>query len=205
MTALFRPDSGISREGFECPGHVLLGVIRHGAVVDERIDWNFRRNVDHATVVVFVKMRDEQVVDPLESRIANCSQYAIGIATPVRFVAKVVSGKSGIDEQRLSRGRNDQCRLAALDVDEVNLQAVGSRRSNEDRAKQHDDHKRSSHSPRPPAHWAFDSSSMMRPPRWRKRSSTDSMNFSSVQPSQGASFTCRTLTAARTCSISVCR
>ena len=38
---------------------------------------------------------------------------------------KVASaGKASVDEQRLARGRDDQCRLPALDVDEVDVEGL---------------------------------------------------------------------------------
>ena len=72
-------------------------------------------------VPLAVIVGDQHVIDLLQSRLMGSGQDAIGIAT-------VIAGPAGIDQQRLTRGAHDQRCLAAFDIDEVDLQRLGSRR-----------------------------------------------------------------------------
>ena len=86
------------------------------AVVDERPNRNPLRELRHAAVVVLVKMRDQEIVDAGEARVLDRGHDPIGIAAVLLRIA-------GVDEQRLPRRRDDERRLAAFDVDEIDVAA----------------------------------------------------------------------------------
>ena len=71
----------------------------------------------HSANVVVVIVRDQHVVDLREAG-------AFGSCDNTVSVTAVVAGPSGVDEQRFSSGSDEECRLAAFNVDEVDLQLV---------------------------------------------------------------------------------
>ena len=127
-------DGRISLERVERSARRLLRFSGHRAVIDERADRHERGELGRPAVMVRVEMRDQKKVDPLQRGIANGSRDAVRVArltrvTGLRLECALVSGKSGIDEQRLTRGRHDERRLPAFDVDEVDVERPRGSRS----------------------------------------------------------------------------
>ena len=85
------------------------------AVVDKRLHRQAPDHFGHAAEMVAVEMRNQQVVQLADARVAGGRQDAIRIAVGE-------PGVPGVDEHRLSGGRDDQRGLPALDVDEVDVQ-----------------------------------------------------------------------------------
>ena len=85
------------------------------SVVDEHFDGQAPGHFGHAAEMVTVEVRNEQIVQLADTRVAGGSHDAIRIA-----VGK--PGVAGVDEHRLPGRRHDQRRLAAFDVDEVDVE-----------------------------------------------------------------------------------
>ena len=85
------------------------------AVIHERADRKDRGDVRHAADMIHVVVRRDQVVDPRDAGVACRGR------NPER-IASVGTRPSCIDEHRLSRRRDEQRRLSALHVDEVDAQ-----------------------------------------------------------------------------------
>lgn len=84
------------------------------SVIDEGSDRNSLRQSGNSADVIYMVMRDQQIVDAMEASLFRRSKDAIG--------ALPVVGPSRIDQQRpLGRG-DKQSGLAAFDVDEVDGQ-----------------------------------------------------------------------------------
>ena len=88
-------------------------------MIDEGPDWNQTRELGSAAVVVAMKVSDQEIVDPPKASVLCCRENPSGIAP-------VVSPVTGIDEQRLASWRDNQRRLAAFDVDEIDVERLGS-------------------------------------------------------------------------------
>jgi hypothetical protein len=67
-----------------------------------------------ATNVVAMIVGDQDVIDLFEARLMSRGEDPVGVAA-------FISGPAGVDKQRLSGWAHNQCCLAALYVDEVNL------------------------------------------------------------------------------------
>ena len=73
-------------------------------------------------------MRDEEIVDPREPGLPRHGRnpdgiaWAHGVARP--RLKRAAAGKPRVDEQGLSRRRDQQRRLTTLDVDEVDVERV---------------------------------------------------------------------------------
>ena len=67
--------------------------------------------------MVAVVVRDDQIVDPFEARLLHGGGNAIGIAA-------VEPGVAGVHQQRFTRRRDEQGRLAAFDVDELDVERL---------------------------------------------------------------------------------
>ena len=63
-------------------------------------------------------MGDQEIIDLRDAGLMGGSQDAVGVAA-------FISGPTGIDEKGLACGRHDQSRLAALYIDEIDLQGLG--------------------------------------------------------------------------------
>jgi hypothetical protein len=75
--------------------------------------------------MVGVVVRDHDVVDPFQAGLLSCVNDPVGIA-------EIVTGPSGVDQQRLAGGRHNQSRLPSFDVDEIDLKALGRVRRRRD-------------------------------------------------------------------------
>ena len=78
-----------------------------------------------AADMITVVVRDQQIVDALDSRIVRRREDALRIAR-VRGIARhraepAGSREAGVDEHRLPGRRDDERGLPALDIDEVDL------------------------------------------------------------------------------------
>ena len=91
----------------------LLRIDDARAMIHERANRQARRDVFHAAVMVAVEMGGEHDVDLANARLLRDRSDAVGIA-----IARVAS----IDQHRLARRRDEQRRLPALDVDEVDVE-----------------------------------------------------------------------------------
>jgi hypothetical protein len=66
--------------------------------------------------MIAMPVRRDEVIDLFQSRVPDRRSDAFPV--PLGALAQI----AGIDEHRLARRRNDERRLAAFDVDGVNLQ-----------------------------------------------------------------------------------
>src|SRR5262245_43271763 len=98
-------------------------------MIDERSDWNQARELGSAAVVVTMKVSDQEIVNPPKASVLCSGEDPPGIAP-------VVSGIAGVDEHRLASWRDNQRRLAAFDVDEIDVQRLGSEGRREERCRQ---------------------------------------------------------------------
>jgi len=88
------------------------------AVIEESIDGNHFGERGHAPDVIAVKMRRQQVIDLLQTRLPGRRVDAFCITVVRRTIA-------GVHEQRLPRRRHDQRCRPAFDIDPVNVQIAG--------------------------------------------------------------------------------
>ena len=72
--------------------------------------------------MVAMKVSDQEIVDPPKAGVLRSRENPPGIAP-------VVSRVTGIDEQRLASWRDNQRRLARFDVDEIDVERLGSQGS----------------------------------------------------------------------------
>ena len=84
------------------------------AVNDERADRDAWHKLRHTAYVVVVIVSDQHVVDVAEARALRSCDNAIGVAVVIR--------PASVDQQRLSRGGDEERRLPTLYIDEVDLQ-----------------------------------------------------------------------------------
>ena len=89
-----------------------IGVLLVGAVVDELADGNALDELRHATNVIGVVVGNERVIDARDAGVFHCCLDANGIAA-------VVIGPAGIDEQRSAGWGDEECGLAAFDINGV--------------------------------------------------------------------------------------
>ncbi len=92
---------------------------RDRVVIDERMNRQAGGELGNAAGVVAMKMRDQQIVD-----VRNAGSFGRS-GNPVR-VPSAVCREAGVDEQRLPGRGLDQGGLTAFDVDEIDVQSVGS-------------------------------------------------------------------------------
>ena len=109
-------------------------------MIDERPDRNLTREIHDAAVVVGMEMRDEQVVDPRDARVASGGEDARGIPA-------VEPGVAGIDEQRIPRRRDEKRRLPALHIDEVDVERVPRHHQRSRRIRGEHEQRGDEHSP----------------------------------------------------------
>src|SRR5579859_1866192 len=88
-------------------------------VIDEGADGNAIDQLRDATAVVIVIMGQQDIIDLADAGTLGCSK------NPVRIAATIFR-PAGVDEQRLSRWGNEEGRLAALHIDEINLKIAFS-------------------------------------------------------------------------------
>ena len=84
-------------------------------MVDKCADLDSVDQLRNPAHVVAMIVGNQDVVDLLEARLMSRGQDPVGVAT-------FISRPACVDEQRLSGGTHDQCGLAALHVDEVNIE-----------------------------------------------------------------------------------
>ena len=89
------------------------------AVVDERTDRQLRGHAGNAADVIGMVVGYQQVVEMVEARLPGDRKDPLGITA----VARV----SGIDQERFAAGCDQERRLPALDVDEIDLESPGRR------------------------------------------------------------------------------
>ena len=107
-----------SGDGFLVRLGIFAVVFDAGAVVEEIRHRQALQQVGDAAHVVLVEVGDEQRVDFLDAGGFGGGGDAIG-------VAPAIAGVSGVDQQRLAGGRDDQRGLASFDIDEINVQRLG--------------------------------------------------------------------------------
>src|SRR5580704_1594974 len=86
-------------------------------MIDEFFNGNLGGELGHSAKVVAVPMRGNQMIDLLKSGVLDRIDDAACIAR-----SRDCSDIPGIDEQGLAGRRNKQYRVAALHVDDVDLQ-----------------------------------------------------------------------------------
>jgi len=112
---------------------VLAGLLLHrrrilqrGTVIDEGPHW--KRQVRNTTGMIAVKMRDEQRIDPRDLRdlcnVGDPRRIAPDVLVRVR---RVEACKAHVDHECLARRRDEQRRLAALGVDEIDVERLAGR------------------------------------------------------------------------------
>ena len=89
-----------------------------GAVIDELANLDLRSQLGHAAEMIAVPMRRDQMIDLLNAGVFHRIENAICVANRPRAVI------AGIDQQRLARRRNDQRGVAALDIDDINVERL---------------------------------------------------------------------------------
>jgi len=117
--------SAVDRHG---AGHVLVSILSHAAVVDERLNRNELGQLGNAANVVRVKVGDEQIVDARRPSLLRDREDALRIARLGRITRPrgetSSAGKPGVDQHRVTIGRDDERGLATLDVDKVNVERL---------------------------------------------------------------------------------
>ena len=119
----------------------LLAFFDRLTVVDERANGDETREFRHPSVVIVVEVRDHQVVDLGDAGVARDRHDPFGVAS-------VRAAPARVDQERLPRRRDDERRLAALDVDEVDVEGLrglghGGLRRQESRQYERGSHHRS--------------------------------------------------------------
>ena len=131
-------------------GVVLLHharVLHIGAVIDEGADFDAIRELGHAAHVIAMVMSDENVVELFDfGRLG-------GLHNAVR-IAAVKAAPSGVDQQRVAGGSNDERGLSAFHIDKIDLQGFGgegqSKRAGQGESKQqYENEDRTEHCPHP--------------------------------------------------------
>ena len=84
------------------------------SVIDEGADWNPLGELRSAANVVVMVMGDEDEVDFVNAGIMRSSDDAVGVTT-------VIARPTGIDEERLARGSDEERGLTAFDVHKIYL------------------------------------------------------------------------------------
>ena len=91
------------------------------AVVDEIPDGDARCELGHAAKMIAVPVRGDQIVDLREARILDGGHDAFGISDRAR------AGVPRIDEHRCAGRRHEERGVAALHVDDIDVQRLGAR------------------------------------------------------------------------------
>jgi len=87
------------------------------AMIDESTDRYAGRKLRSAANVIIVKVGNQDEIDFADASIVCGGDDAIGVTI-------VITGPSGVDEQRMFVGSDKEGGLAAFDVDEINLQRI---------------------------------------------------------------------------------
>ena len=110
--------------GAASQGHVAaegspgaLALVHRRAVVEVVHDRQPVSQLLRTAHMVRVEVRDDEVVDSSETRVLSGRDDAIGV-TPVE------SWPAGVDQHRLAGWRDEERRLATLDVDDVDVERV---------------------------------------------------------------------------------
>ena len=115
-------------------------------MVDELPDRNARSELGHAAEVIAVPVGGDQVIDAAEAGILDRGH------DPVRIPRRRRPAVAGVDQHRLSGRRDEQGGVAALDVDDIDLEILGGARLR--RGMADDDHQSQQESAEPPHHGA---------------------------------------------------
>ena len=119
-----QPIAGLRHDMPPARAHRLVGledrcgavVARHdGVVIDEGANRQELGQLGHTAGVIAVEVREQQIVDLRDAG-------RLGRRGDAPRIAAAVAGVTGVDQQRLPRRRDDQRRLTAFDVDEVDVQ-----------------------------------------------------------------------------------
>ena len=98
---------------------VILGDIHKRVVgrpvIDKILDGDAGSKLYHAARMVHVIVRKDQIIDLRDARLPGHSHNAVGIAR---------AGPAGIHQQGLAGRGQDQRRLAAFDIDEIDFQSL---------------------------------------------------------------------------------
>ena len=100
-----------------------IGCLAIGTVIDESFDWDFGHQLGYAPGVIYMVVGQQYVIDVVKAGQLHCGSDA-------GCVAALVAGPHGIDKERVLVGGNEQSRLAAFYVNEVDLEG-GARRLRE--------------------------------------------------------------------------
>jgi hypothetical protein len=146
MLAL-RADPRVALERRLRPRHLRFGPCVGRLMVDEGADRDQLGELGDAADMIGVKVRHQQIVDAFDARGTCRREDPVGVARLARIAGQRreragLAGKAGVDQQRLPRWRDDQRGLAALDVDEIDVQRAAQVRGHRRReAEQRDDDK----------------------------------------------------------------
>ena len=101
-------------------GFVVLFAV--DAMIDESADGNLCGEIGNAADVIGVVVGDEEVVDLFDAGKFADLENVVG-AVVIGFAG---AGPAGIDEQVFAAGRDEESRLTAFDIGEVDLEVSGS-------------------------------------------------------------------------------
>jgi hypothetical protein len=125
-----RPDDASlgSGDGFVALVQGAVGLLHAVSVVVERAERQQLGERGQSADVIGVPMADDHVVDPCQAYRFRCGDDALRVAV-------VVAREAGVEQERLSVGRGEECGGASLNIDPGNLQTtaagLGQRRADE--------------------------------------------------------------------------
>src|SRR3989442_11509901 len=90
-----------------------------GPVIDELANGNFRSKLRHSPEVVAMPVSRDQMIDSLKSGIFHGSDDTARITG-----SRSSAGVAGIDEQRFTRRGDEKRRVAAFDIDDVDVKCL---------------------------------------------------------------------------------
>ena len=115
-------------DGFVALVQGAIGLLDAVPVVVERAERKQLGERGQSADVIGVPMADDHVVDPRQAHRSRCGDDALRVAV-------VVAREAGVEQERLSVGRGEECGGASLDIDPGNLQTtaagLGQRRADE--------------------------------------------------------------------------
>ena len=110
---------------------VLLGRGRQTLMIDEMADGHQLRQLYNPAIVIGVKMSDEQIVDLLDTGMSSRGNDTIRVAgfgwITGRRIRYSATSPPRIDEERLPLRSHEQGGLAALNIDEIDVECSGRR------------------------------------------------------------------------------
>ena len=87
-------------------------------MIDELFDGNLRSQFGQAAEVIAMPVRDDQMIDLLEAGVFHGRHDSRGVSRRLR------AGIAGVDEQRFARRRNEERRIAALHIDDIDVECL---------------------------------------------------------------------------------